>query len=226
VQKPKVAQTAQAPKREQSPKKAEQAAEPGSAAGEGAAPARPALIAASDLAGFDGLSAGRRGLIEAALKVARESPWLPYKFGGSCPADGGFDCSGAMWHVLKKVGLTPPRTSAAQYTWVEEESHLNKAAVGALDLKAPSMAALQPGDLLFWSGTYVPSDGRGVNITHVAIYLGREKSDGNPVMINATNGRTYRGKKANGYGVYDFRLPRGNSARAVFVGYGTPPGLK
>jgi len=37
-------------------------------------------------------------------------------------------------------------------------------------------------------------------------------------MINATSGRAYRGTKANGYGVYDFRLPRGASPRAVFVG--------
>lgn len=195
-------------------------------AGERPQLARPALIAVADLIGFEQLSAARRGLLEAALKVARDSPWLPYKFGGSSPADGGLDCSGAMWHVLQKAGLNPPRTSAAQYTWVEGKSHLNKAAARAPNLDDPSMAALQPGDLLFWSGTYLPEDGRGVNITHVAIYLGREKSDGNPVMINATSGRAYRGKKANGYGVYDFRLPRGDSARAVFVGYGTPPGLK
>ena len=129
-----------------------------------------------------------------------------------------------MWHVLQKVGLKPPRSSAAQYSWVEEEGHLNKAAAGALDLKAQSLAALQPDDLLFWSGTYAPSDGRGVNITHVAICLGRAKSDGNPLTINATSGWAYRGKKANGYGVYDFRLP--DSARAFYVGYGTPPGLK
>ena len=87
-----------------------------------------------------------------------------------------------------------------------------------------ALKKLQPGDLLFWGGTYAPGDDRKVNITHVALYLGHEKSDGRAVMINATDGRSYRGVKANGYGVYDFQLPRAGS-RAVFMGYGTPPGI-
>ena len=61
-------------------------------------------------------------------------------------------------------------------------------------------------------------------ITHVAIFLGTEKSDKRPVMINSTNGRSYRGVKANGYGVYDFKLPVAG-ARIAFIGYGTPPGI-
>jgi cell wall-associated NlpC family hydrolase len=186
---------------------------------------RPALISAAELGGFGELSAPRRALIEAALAVARDSPWLPYKFGGSSPLDGGFDCSGAIWHVLQKAGLDPPRTSAAQFSWVADRGMLHKVPAGVVDLDHPSMAALRPGDLLFWSGTYQPGDSRVVNITHVAIFLGREMRDRNPVMINATDGRSYRGRKANGYGVYDFQLPRGG-ARAVFAGYGTPPGLK
>jgi cell wall-associated NlpC family hydrolase len=83
---------------------------------------------------------------------------------------------------------------------------------------------LKPGDLLFWSGTYEPTDGRKANITHVAIYLGREGKDKRPVMINATDGRSYRGKQANGYGVYDFYLPKEGS-KSIFVGFGTPPGI-
>ena len=63
-----------------------------------------------------------------------------------------------------------------------------------------------------------------MSITHVAIFLGFEKTDGRAVMINATEGRSYRGKKGNGFGVYDFRVPsKGGKSR--MVGYGTPPGL-
>lgn len=83
---------------------------------------------------------------------------------------------------------------------------------------------LRPGDLLFWGGTYAPTGQREVNVTHIAIYLGPETSDGNAVMINSTDGRSYRGVKANGYGVYDFRMPKAGG-RSVFMGYGTPPGI-
>ena len=61
-------------------------------------------------------------------------------------------------------------------------------------------------------------------ITHVAMYLGRETKDGMRIMINATDGRSYRGTKANGYGVYDFKIPA-KDAKAKLVGDGTPPGL-
>ena len=44
-------------------------------------------------------------------------------------------------------------------------------------------------------------------------------------MINATDGRSYRGTKANGYGVYDFKVPAAE-AKAKLVGYGTPPGME
>lgn len=185
---------------------------------------RPALIATADLLDFETLPEDRRKLIEGAIAVARDSPWLPYKFGGSSPADGGFDCSGAMYFVMNKAGLKPPRTSADQYLWIKEAGRLHETSTTAKTVDDPSLASLKPGDLLFWSGTYEATDGRAVNITHVAIYLGREKKDKRHVMINATDGRSYRGTKANGYGVYDFQLPK-EGGRSKFAGYGTPPGI-
>ena len=185
---------------------------------------RPALIAATDLLEFDSLPTERKKLIETAIAVARDSPWLPYKFGGSSPADGGFDCSGAMHFVMTKAGLKPPRTSADQFLWLKEHNRIHEPPATAKSPDDPSLKNLQPGDLLFWSGTYTPSDGRKANITHIAIYLGREKKDRRPVMINATDGRSYRGRQANGYGVYDFHLPKEGS-KSKFVGYGTPPGI-
>ncbi len=185
---------------------------------------RPAVISTAELSGFDSLPADRKELIEGAIAVARDSPWLPYRFGGSTPTAGGFDCSGAMCYILKGTGLEPPRTSADLFLWLKKAGRLNEVPASATDLKHPSFEDLRPGDLLFWEGTYAPSDGRKVNITHVALYLGLEKKDDRPVMINSTDGRSYRGRQANGYGVYDFRLPKAG-ARARFIGYGTPPGL-
>jgi peptidoglycan DL-endopeptidase CwlO len=185
---------------------------------------RPALIETAQLIEFDTLPEDRRKLIEAAIAVARDSPWLPYRFGGSAPTDGGFDCSGAMYFVMRKAGLKPPRTSAEQFLWLNENARLTGIAPSVKSLDHPEMKNLLPGDLLFWGGTYVPADGGKVNITHVALFLGHEKKDHRAVMINATDGRSYRGTKANGYGVYDFQLPREGS-KAVFMGYGTPPGI-
>lgn len=184
----------------------------------------PAKISSSELKEFEKLPDERKKLIEIALTTARDSSWLPYKFGGSEPSDGGFDCSGAMYYIMRKAGLKPPRTSAEQYLWLKENSRLNEVPADADELDDPSLKKIQPGDLLFWGGTYTPTDGRTVNITHIALFLGHEKKDGLAVMINATDGRSYRGKRANGFGVYDFHLPRGGSG-SVFMGYGTPVGV-
>jgi hypothetical protein len=79
--------------------------------------------------------------------------------------------------------------------------------------------------LLFWSTDHPADHAKILNITHVAMYLGREARDGLQIMANATDGRSYRGTKANGYGVYDFGLsPEGSKSK--LVGYGPPPGMK
>lgn len=186
---------------------------------------KPATVETEELLEFETLPEDRKNLIRSAIMVAKESPWLKYQFGGTDPKDGGFDCSGAMYFVMRKAGLEPPRTSADQYLWVKESKRLHEVSPTVRKPDHPDLKDLVPGDLLFWSGTYAPGDGRSVNITHVAMFLGHEKKDKRAVMINATDGRSYRGVKANGYGVYDFQLPREGS-RAVFMGYGTPPGIE
>ena len=184
---------------------------------------RPVIIATTDLMEFGQLSAGRQRLVATAIELAKNSPWLPYTFGGADPALGGLDCSGAMYYVMTKLGLAPPRTSAGQYEWLRENRRLHLIPKAASTMDHPSLAWLLPGDLLFWS-TPAGSNALGVNITHVAMYLGREKKDGWQVMINATDGRSYRGTRANGYGVYDLRMPRAD-ATSRMVGYGLPPGI-
>ena len=121
-----------------------------------------------------------------------------------------------MYFVLRKAGLDPPRMAAQQLLWLKSNKRLHEVQRDVVALEHPSLKDLRPGDLLFW--------GTPVNITHVAMYLGAEKKDGHQVMINSTDGRSYRGAKANGYGVYDFRLPQAG-AKVAFIGYGTPLGI-
>ncbi len=71
----------------------------------------------------------------------------PYHFGGADA--GGFDCSGLALYVHEQVGLTIPRTAAAQ----------QRAA------RAVPLSQLLPGDLVFFRI-------RSASINHVGIYSG------------------------------------------------------
>jgi hypothetical protein len=185
---------------------------------------KPAQLTTAELEGVEKLDAGRLRLIELALKTGRDRPRIRYSYGGANPEEGGFDCSGAVYYLLRKCGVKPPRSSAAQFDWIKKEGKIVLVPEGTTSTDAEVFHKLEPGDLLFWSGTYVPSDGRSNKITHVQIYLGREREGGRRVMIGATNGRTYKGTRQNGYGVYDFKMPRAGS-KGRFVGFGSPPGL-
>jgi peptidoglycan DL-endopeptidase CwlO len=182
---------------------------------------RPARIFATELAGIELLSESRQSLIEGALALAQDSPWMPYHIGSADPKLGGMDCSGAMYFVMRRAGLHPARSSAGQMDWVRRHGGFHEIPADAVDLKHASFASLKPGDLLFWSVNEVTGEKR---IHHVAMYLGTAKADGLPLIINSTDGRTYRGRKANGYGVYDFTIPK-KDALSKLVGYGTPPGV-
>lgn len=185
---------------------------------------QPALLEAEALKGFDDLSEPRQKLLNIAIETGTKMQGLPYKFGGNGPEDGGFDCSGAMKYILDKMGLEAPRTSSAQYLWVKDKGEIHEVGKEVRDLEHESFDAIKPGDLVFWSGTYVPTDTRKTKVTHVAMFLGHEKEDGRAVMINATSGRSYRGKKGDGFGVFDFRVPSENS-KSRLIAYGSPPGL-
>lgn len=75
---------------------------------------------------------------------------VSYKTGGT--TTNGFDCSGFTSYVYKKLGLSLPRTSTAQYK------------VGT----AVSKSNLKAGDLVFFN-----TSGRG--ISHVGVYVGDGK---------------------------------------------------
>ncbi len=175
-----------------------------------------------DLSGMEKLSEKRRSLIELALKTGRDNPDNHYLFGSADPKKGGFDCSGAMYYLLQKSGFTPPRTSAGQFDWIKKSGNLTIVPEDTTSLDVSLFKKLRPGDLLFWSHTYHATDGRTNGITHVQMYLGKEKKDGWRVMVGSSDGRSYRGNRQDGYAVFDFKLPHQGS-KQKFVGFGSPP---
>jgi cell wall-associated NlpC family hydrolase len=177
------------------------------------------------IAGFDAYPAKVRQLIDTGLELTKQN--LGYTYGSADPTNGGMDCSGFIYYVLRQNGFPDvPRDSSQQYVWVRKAGNFD--AVLSRHEDSFELDALKPGDLLFWRGTY--SIDRDPPITHTMIYLGREKGTKKRIMIGASDGRTYDGKQRFGVSVFDFKLPPPpNSADAkispVFVGYGRIPGL-
>lgn len=86
----------------------------------------------------------------AALAIAKKFIGVPYVYGGASPA--GFDCSGLVMYSYAQVGISLPRSAAAQYAATE---------------KVP-VSQMQPGDLIFYASGGNPNN----YIRHVAIYAG------------------------------------------------------
>ena len=166
-----------------------------------------------------------RQILDAGLALTKEN--LGYTYGSADPADGGMDCSGFIYYVLKQNGFPDvPRDSSQQYVWVRKAGDFN--AVVSRKEDSFELNDLKPGDLLFWRGTY--NIDRDPPITHTMIYLGREKRTNKRVMVGSSDGRTYDGKQRWGVSVFDFKMPpppQSGDARIspVFVGYGRIPGL-
>ncbi|MFL6504714.1 MAG: C40 family peptidase, partial [Candidatus Udaeobacter sp.] len=129
-----------------------------------------------------------RQILDAGLALTKQN--LTYTYGSADPANGGMDCSGFIYYVLKQNGFPDvPRDSSGQYVWVRKAKNL----YAVLSRKEDSFEFddLKPGDLLFWRGTY--NIDRDPPITHTMIYLGREKRTNKRVMVGSSNGRTYDG---------------------------------
>jgi cell wall-associated NlpC family hydrolase len=183
-----------------------------------------ASISTNELVEFASQPDTVKRLIESSLDLARQN--LTYTYGSSEPANGGLDCSGFIYYVLRQHGFAQvPRDSSGQYVWVRRARTFRP----VVSRKANSFEfdELLPGDLLFWTGTYAID--RDPPVSHTMIYLGTERSSGAKVMIGSSDGRTYRGKKRWGVSVFDFVMPRtpgGNESRATFIGYARIPGLR
>lgn len=56
----------------------------------------------------------------------------PYVWGGESKEEGGYDCSGAIYYVQKKIGKPVPRTTAAKYYLMAsgEDKHWDEANCG------------------------------------------------------------------------------------------------
>jgi cell wall-associated NlpC family hydrolase len=166
-----------------------------------------------------------RQILDAGLALTKEN--LTYTYGSADPANGGMDCSGFIYYVLKQNGFPDvPRDSSQQYVWVRKAGDFD----AVLSRKEDSFEFddLKPGDLLFWRGTY--NIDRDPPITHTMIYLGHEKRTNKRVMLGSSDGRTYDGKQRWGVSVFDFKMPPPSKSgdatiSPVFVGYGRIPGL-
>lgn len=92
------------------------------------------------------------------LDLARAQTGKPYVWGGASPATS-FDCSGLVQWTFGQIGVRLPRTAQQQFNATVRLSR----------------DQLQPGDLVFFAGTYPSAE----PITHVGIYVGNGR------MINA-----------------------------------------
>lgn len=98
-----------------------------------------------------GTSSGASPSGANVVATAEQFLGVPYVWGGSTPQ--GFDCSGLVQFVYGQLGIPLARTSQEQATQ---------------GVAVPSLAAAQPGDLVFYPG----SDGTPSAPGHVGIYVG------------------------------------------------------
>ncbi len=183
-----------------------------------------ASLSPNEIEGFENYPPEVRKLISGALELTTRN--LDYTYGSADPANGGMDCSGFIYYVLRQNGVSDvPRDSSQQYVWVRKAGKFQAVLSGRDD--SFELDELKPGDLLFWTGTYDIE--RDPPVTHTMIYLGREKGSEHRVMVGASDGRSYKGESRYGVSVFDFKIPRaaaGEGKRAPsFVGYGSIPSL-
>jgi cell wall-associated NlpC family hydrolase len=165
-------------------------------------------------------------LIRDAIDLTRLN--LTYTFGSADPDSGGMDCSGTIYYLLHAHKFNDaPRDSAGQYLWTRRGAGFFPVVSKSAD--STEFKDLLPGDLMFWTGTY--ETGRDIPISHVMMYLGREKGTGKRIMFGASDGRSYNGIQRWGVSVFDFKMPKADpanpeKAKVEFVGFARIPGLR
>jgi len=109
-----------------------------------------ATLSPDQIKGFDNYPPKVQKLLTSALELTTRN--LDYKYGSADPSSGGMDCSGFVYFVLKQSDIGDvPRDSSEQYSWVRRARQFES----VLSQKDDSfeLEDLQPGDLLFWTGT-------------------------------------------------------------------------
>lgn len=86
------------------------------------------------------------GAYRRIIGMAKQYLGVPYVYGGASPS--GFDCSGFVYYLFGRAGVSLPRTADDQYL------------VG----RPVAKENLQPGDLVFFSGD-------GIEVSHVGIFV-------------------------------------------------------
>lgn len=184
-----------------------------------------ATVSPNEIEEYEKNPAPVRKLLDDALTLTKRN--LDYTYGSADPESGGMDCSGFIYYVLRANGLKDvPRDASEQYVWVRKAGNFR--AVLSREIDSFELDELKPGDLLFWTGTY--SVERDPPVTHTMIFLGKEKKTGKPIMVGASDGRTYEGEQQFGVSVFDFKTARAkpgstSGTHPRFVGYGRIPGL-
>lgn len=177
---------------------------------------RPPAVPMNAIAGAKHYDPHTKTLVADAFVLSKKH--LDYRYGSMRPESGGMDCSGTIHYLLKEAAhIDSPRDARDLYLWLQKSGDLHHVS-RAYQLSSSQFAELKPGDLLFWTGTYRTH--RNPPITHVMMYLGRDKQN-HPMMFGATSG-TYHGRLVRGVGVFDFTLPN-RYQRAHFVAYGCIP---
>lgn len=123
---------------------------------------------------------------QVVYETMRQFDGYPYQFGGMNPKTS-FDCSGLMVWAFREIGVNLPRTAQEQF-----------------DISKKITAdELQPGDFIFFTGTYEA----GRPVTHIGMYVGDGKMfDANGGGIGFTNlNERYWQEHLYGYGrIVDF----------------------
>jgi murein DD-endopeptidase MepM/ murein hydrolase activator NlpD len=110
------------------------------------------------------------GTYAALLAEAEKYLGFPYVWGGSSPSTS-FDCSGYISYILRTSGVKDVGRQTAQ---------------GLYNMSTPILpSAAQPGDLVFFTGTYSSAN----PVTHVGLYVGI--INGHPTMIHAGSPISY-----------------------------------
>ena len=123
---------------------------------------------------------------QVVYETMRQFDGYPYQFGGMNPKTS-FDCSGLMVWAFREIGVNLPRTAQEQF-----------------DISKKITAdELQPGDFIFFTGTYEA----GRPVTHIGMYVGDGKmfdANGGGIGFTDLNERYWQ-EHLYGYGrIVDF----------------------